>query len=120
MKTISIVLFSLLALAGGVSNTQAGTGTVLLAQSAFEMRCELSGGALDGVSGNLACDLGDLVVSCEWTGAYADCGWEGMQNRKVVRLIGQVTPVSLSEGSGGGCVPTWENGLCNPKWGIPD
>jgi hypothetical protein len=103
MTKISLALISLLVVGmAGVSQAQAGAGSVLLGQSTFESRCERNGGSLDGVNGAVACDFGDLLVSCDFAVAYAHCDWNGAQgHRAVTRLIGALTADSIVDGVDG-------------------
>ena len=103
MTKISLALISLLVVGmAGVSQAEAGAGSVLLGQSTFESRCERNGGALDGANGAVACDFGDLLVSCDFADAYAHCDWNGAQgHRAVTRLIGALTADSIVDGVDG-------------------
>jgi len=94
------IALALLILATGLataSHAQAGQGTAMLGSTGFVDRCYGGGGALFETAGGYACQLQTTLVECSFGGAYADCGWNGVQNKlEVVRLIGMVDAESLS------------------------
>lgn len=84
----------------GVSQAQAGAGAYQLGSSAFENRCEANGGDFYAAG---TCDLGSLVIECEFAGAQTWCEWDGAQNaRGVSRVLGVAMAESLADGSTGG------------------
>jgi hypothetical protein len=97
--------FAFLALTAGLvgaTQVQAGQGSVMLGESAFADRCYDNGGELLGLDDGHGCDLGTILVECSFAGAFADCEWDGAQNkREVVRLIGMIAPESLVTDGGG-------------------
>ncbi|HEV7277574.1 MAG TPA: hypothetical protein VGN80_14920 [Devosiaceae bacterium] len=97
---INKIALALLVLATGLAaanHAQAGQGTVMLGSSGFADRCIDNGGELFGIADGQACQLPTTLVECTFGGAYADCAWNGVQNKlEVVRLIGMVGAESLS------------------------
>ena len=100
------IALALLVLATGLAaapHAQAGQGSVMLGGSGFADRCIDNGGQLFEREDGYACELQTTLLECTFAGAYADCEWNGVQNKlEVVRVIGMVTPESLSGGGFGG------------------
>jgi hypothetical protein len=85
----------------GAAQVHAGERSLVLGDAAFADRCYDNGGDLLGLGDSYGCDLGTILVECSFAGAYADCEWDGAQNkREVIRLIGMADPESLASDSG--------------------
>lgn len=94
------IALALLVLAGALAaapHAQAGQGSVMLGSTGFADRCYYVGGELSGGGDSHACQLPTTLVECTFAGAYADCAWNGVQNKlEVVRLIGMIETESLA------------------------
>jgi hypothetical protein len=116
-KKIALALLALATGLAAASHAQAGQGTVMLGSTGFADRCHYNGGQLLETEDGYACQLPTTLLECSFAGAYADCEWNGVQNkREVVRVIGMIGAESLSSegfgtfkqpggGGGGGIVP---------------
>lgn len=97
---LSLAFLVIAAGLAGASQAQAGAGAFQLGGSAFESRCETNGGDFYPAG---SCDLGSLLIECEFVGAETWCEWDGAQNaRGVSRVLGAAMAESLSEQSTGG------------------
>ena len=110
------IALAVLVLATGLATAaHAGQGSVMLGSTGFADRCTANGGQLFDTGDGYACQLPTTLLECTFAGAYADCEWNGVQNkREVVRVIGMIGAESLSgegfgavkkSGGGGGIVP---------------
>ena len=95
--------FAILVLATGLAaatSSQAGQGSVMLGGTGFADRCTSTGGQLLDIDDGYTYQLPTTLLECTFAGAYADCAWNGVQNKlEVVRVIGMIR---IDSPSGGG------------------
>ena len=97
-NTTMLALVVVAAGLAGAGQAHAGQGSVMLGSTGFAERCDANGGALHDTADGYACELQTTLVTCTFAGAWADCQWNGRQNKlEVVRLIGMLQAESLSD-----------------------